>query len=375
MDDFTVQEPVSASPEQAWQTDLTREENTRYYMQISKRNGLMRLRGVLLIAMVLFSVLMGAMFLYEWLVLQYSDWPYIILTGVLLAVSLGIWWLVPVRMKRTAEKAYDEAIACGYSYAGVVRIKSDSIEKESEQGINTVPLNGYTVFMETPEMMFFSCSGRPAIVLPARYLTPEAATAFRSAADKLPYRNRVFLGRVRPQGIRPVPTETLPSTVLWERSIRYESAEMEAMLRHTVTTRFMRNLPMQALLCVAGTVGLGVEQPHIIEMAGGFLLMFLVITAFTLWMPLRRAKAMAYMANTDARTASVKITDRGVWVSHPNSGFVLLPWNVVEHVVDRDTYVDITRKTQSIRIPKRCIEDFAAFDAMISDVWKKTNSK
>ncbi len=374
MDEFTVHEPAAAL-DPAWPIDLTKEDNTRYYMQVSKKTGVLRLRGVLLVAMLLFTAGMAALFIYEWVALGLVDWLSIGLSVALLAASLGIWWIVPVRMRRMAERAYDEAVESGYSYAGVVRVKADRIEKESVQGTNTLLLNGRTLFMETPEMMVFTTAGRPAIVLPARYLTDEAATALRAAADKLPYRNRVFLGRVRPGGEIPTPTAVPPHTVLWEREIHYEPSEMEGIYRHAVVTRFTRNLPTQAILCVLCAVSVGLEETTIFKVVGGFLFMFAVTTALSLWLPLRRAKGMAQMADALSRTASVKLTDRGVWVSHANSGFVLLPWRVVDHVIDRDSYVEITRKKQSVRIPKRCIEDIAAFDSMITSVRKTTSSK
>ncbi len=375
MEEFNVQEPVTETLDPSWQTDLSRDEYSRYYSVFAKLTGPLRLSRVLLVVALLFAVAMGAILVYEWVALQLVDWLSVGITAVLTVGSLALWWYAPRHVRRTAEKQYDRMIDGGYSFAGSVRVRGDRVEKENAQGRTVLPLSARTLFIETPEMMVFYMAGRPAIVLPARYLTAEAATALRQAADKLPYRNRRFLGRVQPQGETPVSIALPPQTTLWESDIRYEPQEMEGLLRFNVMTNYVRRLPLQAVLCMLCAVGIGLDNVDIVKVIGSFLVLFALLTLFNLVMPLRRTKMMAQMAEAAARTVSIKLTDRGVWLSSPNSGFVVLPWGVIEHIINRDTFVEITYKVQSIRIPKRYIEDFSAFDALISTHWKKTDSK
>ena len=236
-------------------------------------------------------------------------------------------------------------------------------------------LNGGTLFIENPEMMVFLTANRRSIVIPARYLTAESASVIRAAADKLPYRNRRFLGRVVPQGQTPDVACPPEDTVLWEQTVRYEPEELADLIRHNVTQNYMKRLPFFSVTSVMFGVAVGWNGDSILPCIGFFLLFFGLTTLFNLVMPRSRARLIAAQADIAGRTVAIKLTDRGVWMTDPNKGFAVLPWSVIEHVVDRDTFVEISRGPQSIRIPKRYIDNLSAFDTLISTYWKKTNSK
>ncbi len=359
-----------------WAIDLTREEYIRYYTLFSKISGPLRMQTVQLVLSVLFAVILAAFCVVDFVQTGSVDWIFALVGGGLLIASFGLWWYAPRHVRKVAAKAYDETLAGGYCYAGTLRVRDDRVEKENDQGIHTVHLNAGTLFIENPEMMVFLTANRRSIVIPARYLTAESARVIREAADKLPYRNRRFLGRVEPKGETPSPACPPADVVLWEKMVRYEPDELADLIRYNATQMYTKRLPLHSIASVLFGTALGWDGgENILPCIGWFLFFFALTALMNLVLPRRRANAIAAQADIAARTVSIKLTDRGVWMTDPNKGFAVLPWHVIEHVVDRETFVEITRGAQSIRIPKRVIDDFSAFDTLICTYWKKTKSR
>ncbi len=377
MDEFQISPPAEEIPAvNEWAIDLSREEYIRYYTLFSKLSGPLRMQTVQLIISLVFATILAAFCVIDFMQTGAVDWLFAGLGGVLLLASLFLWWYAPHHVRRAAAKVYDDTLAGGYCYAGTLRVRDDRVEKENAQGIHTIHLNGGTLFIENPEMMVFLTANRRSIVIPARYLTAEAASVIRAAADKLPYRNRRFLGRVEPKGETPARACPPEDTVLWEKTVRYEPEELADLIRHNVTQNYMKRLPFFSVTSVLFGVAVGWDGGEdILPCIGFFLLFFGLTTVFNLLMPRSRAKMIAAQADTAGRSVEIKLTERGVWMIDPNRGFAVLPWRVIEHVVDRDTFVEITRGPQTIRIPKRYIDDLSAFDTLISTHWKKTKSK
>lgn len=359
-----------------WAIDLTREEYIRYYTLFSKISGPLRMQTVQLVLSVLFAVILAAFCVVDFVQTGSLDWIFALVGGGLLIASFGLWWYAPHHVRKVAAKAYDETLAGGYCYAGTLRVRDDRVEKENDQGIHTIHLNAGTLFIENPEMMVFLTANRRSIVIPARYLTAESARVIREAADKLPYRNRRFLGRVEPKGETPSLACPPEDVVLWEKMVRYEPNELADLIRYNATQMYMKRLPLHSIASVLFGTALGWDGgENILPCIGWFLFFFALTALMNLVLPRRRANAIAAQADIAARTVSIKLTDRGVWMTDPNKGFAVLPWHVIEHVVDRDTFVEISRGGQSIRIPKRYIDDLSAFDTLICTYWKKTKSR
>ena len=104
--------------------DLTREEYIAFQQLMDKFAGLGRGRWGRAVIMVLFSLSLIALAMYELVHGGEMDW----LTGItgllLLVFSLLSPALEPVLLKRKAGRMYDESIAGGYSYYGTVRLLS-----------------------------------------------------------------------------------------------------------------------------------------------------------------------------------------------------------------------------------------------------------
>ena len=378
MEDFQNTQPAEQStvPVNEWDIDLSREEYIRYYTLFSKLSGPLRLQTVQLVISVVFALVLAVFCVIDFAQTGGVDWLFAVIGGVLTVASFGLWWYAPRHVRRAAGKAYDETLAGGYCYCGTLRVRDDRVEKENLQGIHTIHLNAGTMFIENPEMMVFLTANRRSIVIPARYLTAEAASAVRAAADKLPYRNRRFLGRVVPMGEIPAAACPPEDTVLWEQTIRYEPDELADLIRNNVLQNFVKRLPFHSVMSALFGFGLGWgDGSNILPCIGWFLGFFALTVLTNLVLPRRRANMIAAQADVAGRTVTVKLTDRGVWMTDPNKGFAVLPWHVIDHVIDRDTFVEITRGGQSIRIPKRYIDDFTVFDTLICTQWKKIKSK
>lgn len=378
MDEFQTTQPAEQTnvPTNEWAIDLTREEYIRYYTLFSKISGPLRMQTVQLVLSIVFAAVVAAFCVIDFMQTGGIDWVFALVGGVLMLASFGLWLYAPRHVRRVAAKAYDETLAGGYCYAGILRVRDDRIEKENIQGIHTVHLGVGTLFIENPEMMVFLTANRRSIVIPARYLTAEAASVIRAAADKLPYRNRRFLGRVVPKGEIPSPACPPEDIVLWEKTVRYEPDELADLIRYNATQHYMKRLPLHSITSVLFGTALGWNDGENLLPCIGWFLFFFAMTALTnLVLPRRRASMLAAQADIAGRTVTVKLTDRGVWMTDPNKGFAVIPWTAIEHVVDRDTFVEITRGGQSIRIPKRYIDDLSAFDTLICTYWKKTKSK
>ncbi len=378
MEEFHTAPPVEETTpvQNEWAIDLTREEYIRFYTLFNKLSGPLRLQNVQLIASVVFAVIVAGFCVYDFMQTGTVDWLFVLIGLALMLASFGLWWYAPRHVRRAAAKMYDEAVNGGYCYAGTLRVRDDRVEKENAQGIHTIHMDAMTLFVENPEMMVFITTNRRSIVIPARYLTAEAASVIRAAADKLPYRNRRFMGRVVPLGEIPPAACPPEDTVLWEKSIRYETEELADIIRNNVTQNYMKRLPFHSVMSVLFAVALGWDGSTNLLPCIGWFLLFFVLTALTNWvLPRRRAVQVAAQADINGRTVTVKLTSRGVWTTDPNKGFAVVPWSVIEHVIDRDTFVEITRGVMSIRIPKRYIDDFSAFDTLVCTCWKKTKSK
>ena len=133
--------------------DLTREEYIAFQQLMDKFAGLGRGRWGRAVIMVLFSLSLIALALYELVRGGEMDWLSGITGLLLLVFSLLSPALEPVLLKRKAGRMYDESITGGYSYYGTVRLLSDRIEKEGVELTASIPLNGTAFFVESRDML------------------------------------------------------------------------------------------------------------------------------------------------------------------------------------------------------------------------------
>lgn len=348
--------------------DLTREEYIGYHLLLTRISSPVSMRAV----QVLLSLLCGAALLltgiYSWLAREAVEWDILALSAAVLVLTVISRIAAPARMKKRAGALYDESIDSGYSYYGYLQVYPDRIEKVGKEFTTTIPVQEDTLFVESPEYMVWINREQRAIVLPARCMTAQAAADVRRAADRLPARNRRFFGRLAAQGQPAQPPQEIAYTVLWEQTLEYTPEEYRAQMRYMATQRYRRRLPMLGIISAAMGLLLGWSDTAIWPCVPWFLAIFAVLTLLNWGIPLRRYAAAADALPRQARQLWVSFSDRGMRMRQ-DTRYATIPWRAFNHIIDRGDYVELLRREQSVRIPKRCIDDLPAFDAMITHYW------
>ena len=227
-----------------WPVDLTREEFLGYQKLLGRSTGFMQGKTLQIVLSTVLCVYLLVLFGY--LAIRRQEYDFLLLAAAVVtaAVDLVFWFVLPARRRKAAIALYDENVAAGYSYYGMLQVFPDRVEKAGDEMTTAIPTTPDSLFIESPEYMVWLNREQRAIVLPARCMTAEAAAAVRAAADRLPPRNRRFFGRLQPRGEQPLPPEKVPLTVLWEQTIDYTGEEYTALLRSTTVNNYRRQLPM-----------------------------------------------------------------------------------------------------------------------------------
>lgn len=349
--------------------NLTQEDFIAFQRLMDKFAGMGRGRWGRAVIMVLFSLSLIALAMYDLVRGGEMDWLTGIMGMLLLLFSLLIPVLETVLLKRRAARMYNESIDAGYSYYGTVRLFADRIEKEGMEMTVSIPLNATAFFIESSDMMVWGSDRTRTIVLPARYLTPEFAAAVRQAADRLPMQNRRFFGRLQPQSQPAAPANTERPAVLWEQTVCYTLEELQKLLRDTMVQNFSRRLPLFGVLSALTGLALGWNDETIWPCVAYFLAALFLLTLLNLLMPLWRLPRHEEQVPPAARQMQFTLTDRGLKLRSERQ-VECVSWGSIAHVIDRGTYVEFLWHQHFARIPKRSIADFPAFDRLIEEYWK-----
>ncbi len=350
--------------------NMTREEFVAFSLLQAKVNGILRRRkGMMVLSLCLFA-LMVMLVVWTYLETRTLDIPALVATPIMLIPILFSYGIVPSVLKKRAEKSYDERQA---QYAdemyGILTVYPDRVEKVGSFSTARIPFNGHSLFVEREDMLVFLNRFSPALVLPARCTTPEMAAVIRKAADKLPVTNRMFISRFRPQGA-PVcpPPEREQEEVLWEQMVVYTPEESYRATRPIFVQRFWKLSPMLAILCLLGAYLLGWDgSGNVIPCILYFLVCLVAQTLFVLVLPLNRVKKMAPMQETKDMTFYLRITEKLLYFRTAASGEMGIFWKDIRHVYDKDDMVEIQYGSGGMLfIPKRFIQDFAAFSEIIN---------
>ena len=358
---------------QEWAVDLRREEFAHSQWVLSRFAGPMRPRGFMLgISLVLAAALFG-MLIVDYVEGYPLDWLTLLMGVALLGLTLFFWLAAPVLIKRRAGKQYDRAAACGQTYYGFLRVYGDRVEKVGDTATAVIPLDGTTLFVEDKDTMTFLGNRGWALVLPARCMTQEMATAVRQAADRLPVRNRRFIARLQPKGQPVTPVAAPDAPALWEASLHYTAEEYVAVTREIIRRRYWQMAPGLTVFAVMGGAVTGWDGRSILPCVIWFLVWFGVLTVLNLVLPLSRVKRQAPFLEPYALSLQVRLDRLGAHVTQQHGARAGIPWTDVRHVYDKGDMVEICDKQQSIYIPKRCIEDIDAFDGLITRCREQQN--
>ena len=361
---------VEEQPASKWYVDLNKEEFVAFHMLTARYFGPLRQRIPTLVVSALSFLMLAGYAAFEWATKNFVGSPDpVLLVGALLVLipSLLVCGYVPYRLRRTAAKQYDRSVDAGMDYCGQLIVYPDCIEKVGHATTGHVRLDERTLFIETAEMMVISVIGSPAIVLPARCMTDEMATAVRDAMNRVPARNRRFVARLQCRGEAvPAPTPKAKPEELWVTTFTYTPDEYATVLRGIIQQHFWRLSPLLAVVAVMGAFAFGYNGESLMPCIGYFLAFMAVLILVNLVLPLRRVKRQAASLSAHDLTLQVRLDTMAVRTKLPKGAENWVLWCDVDHVYEREDFVEIVHnKRSSLFIPKRCIDDLGALDAAI----------
>lgn len=363
----TPQSEENSAPK--WYVDLNKEEFVAFRMLSARLVGPLRLRKFSLVAAIGCCLLLGGFAVYEWLKGWVSYPDPVLMVGALLTLipAVILCGYIPYRLRRDAEQQYDRSVEAGMDYYGELTVYPDCIEKAGAAVTAHIRIDERMLFIETEDMMAVMTANSPAIVLPARCLTPEMAAAVRGAAERIPVQNRRFEGRVQPQGQPPVkPAPKAKPEELWVSTFTYTAEEYAVVLKGIIQQHFWRMSPLLAAVAMMGSLTFGYDGESLLPCILYFVVFMAVLIGINLALPLRRVKPQTEALSAHDLTVQVRIDTMALRMKLPKGAQSWVLWCDVDHVYERDDFVEIVHnKKSSLFIPKRCIEDLDAFDAVI----------
>ncbi len=360
-------EETKATQPTGYNVDLTCEEYVRSQMLLTRLPMPIPLRTLQLIFTAMALVMVAGIVALAKLHMQ-PDWSLLLMTVISVCICLLYWLVLPHRVKTRAEKLFEDSVTDEYSYFGTVYVYPDRVVKVGNSATTTLTVDATLLFVESEDCMVWIKRGQPMLILPARCMTAEAATAMRTLADRLPARNRRFFGRLQPQNQPPAKPETADPTVLWEKTMVYTAEEYTSLLKYTLLTAYRQRVAVFSVISAVAALLIGSIEERIWVCIPCFLLFFGLLTWKNLLLNWRRIPRAVAATTDEARCVTVALTDRGVQIEQADKK-TTLPWGSIPHIINREDYVEILREPQSFRIPKRVIEDFAAFDRIITQYW------
>lgn len=350
--------------------DLNREEFVAFRMLTGRLFGPLRQKIPTLVVSILCCLMLGGYAVFEWWSKNWYGYPDpVLVVGALLVLvpAVIVCGYMPWKMKHDAGKQYDRSVQAGMDFCGELTVYPDCIEKAGQTVTVSIRIDERMLFIETPDMMVITAAGSPAIVLPARCLTEATAHMVRQAVERLPIRNRRFIGRVQPKGeVVPPPKPVQKPEELWVSTFTYTAEEYATVLRGIIQQHFWKMAPLLAVVSVLGALAFGYDGVSLIPCIGYFVVFMAVLIVFNLLLPLHRTKSQTQNLSAHDLTMQVRLDTMALRVKLPRGGENWVLWCDVDHVYEREDFVEIVHnKNASLYIPKRVIEDLPALDGVI----------
>lgn len=353
----------------AFPADLNREEYIDFNITVSQISGLLRFRKGQIILFSVLAAVSVVMMIFD-IVMAGSLDPVLVLLVIFLIAAAGILFIgIPRYVRSSAEKAYDQSLLNRYSYYGEVRVYPDRVEK---RGKNTVVIRfaENAVYMENRRMMVLLAPGTPAIVLPARCMTPAAAEGMRRAVlPGIPMPRQKLLDRMEPLAEVPLPPphEAVEpeETELFAVDVEYTKEEFVKIVTDTALRAFMKMLPVYSGMSVLAGLMFGLMNGLPFGIAS-FLLMIGLFFALNVLMARGKAVRNYTLMPDSGKRLRVSFSDRGLTVKSERPGESMrFVWKAVERAVERPESVEFYTATSFLRIPKRCIPQFDQLKALV----------
>ena len=364
----TAEKPV---PErEPWYIDLNKDEFVAFRLLMARLMGPLRQRIPTLVVSLFCFVMLAGYAVFEWL----AGWvvspdPVLLVGAALVLIPTPVFaFYLPYRIRRMAEKQYDRSVESGMDFFGELVVYPDRIEKAGPVLTTGIRIDERLTFIETPDLMlFYSPQSPAAIVIPARCATDEMACAVREAMLPLPPYRRRFLGRIQPKGepVTPPPPKAKPEE-LWVATFTYTAEEYTAMLKTIIQQHFWRMAPLLAVTSMMGALAFGYDGESLVPCIGYFVAFMALLILVNLVLPLSRIKRQVESLSAHDTTVQVRMDTMALHLKLPKGAQNMVLWCDVDHVYEREDSVEIVHnKHASLYIPKRCIDDLDALDAVI----------
>ena len=350
--------------------DLTREEFIAFRMLTARLFGPLRQRIPTLVVSILCCLMLSGYAVFEWWGLNFVGYPDpVLVVGAVLTLvpALIVCGYMPWKLKHDAGKQYDRSVQAGMDFCGELTVYPDCIEKAGQTVTASIRVDERMLFIETADMMVVTAVGSPAIVLPARCLTEGMADTVRQAMDRIPLRNRKFIARIQPKGeVVPAPKVVVKPEELWVNTFTYTAEEYATVLRGLIQQHFWKMAPVLAAVSMMGALAFGYDGKSLVPCIGYFVAFIALLMLFNLFLPLRRAKVQSANLSAHDLTMQVRMDTMALRVKLPKGGENWVLWCDVDHVYEREDFVEIVHnKKSSLYIPKRVIDDLPALDAVL----------
>ncbi len=297
--------------------------------------------------------------------------PVVVVSFLVFAVLLGFWIFLPKLIEnRRFAKGYEDAVAGGQVFDGMVTVNTDGITKVTESGSVILSFDRDLLFIERQEMLIFVNRFGQGIVLPARCLTKEDAAAVRFIAQRyINPRFYVSKGRLQPTATARLELmSATPPAVLYTFAMQYEEKERKALLKTVIKRDIFRSAPLYFLFCFLLSASAGLDNGFTAATVTFWVAvaLFAVLKAL-FWVP--RYKR----TDRDNGVLTVTLNEHAVVVEKKTETVpqkVILQWRDIAHAVEGEDAVEIYNKRQYVYIPKRCVGDMDFLRSIVNDKMK-----
>jgi len=347
--------------------DLTKEEYIDYYMTVARMFGTLKMQKPSMILFAVYAVITIVFTVMVYVQDGVLDWLMLAVLGVTLVSAALTYFLLPARIRRKAAMLYDAGNTNGYYGELIVnRLEITKLVSADEQV--TVPLDDKAMFIETDKFIaLFTAGSQKAIILPPRCVTPALASAVREAVFAEGSRiHRRVMSRMPAAATATIEARELPAAprTLYTCEVTFEPDEIKAQIKDTGTKQYVDSLP--TVVVFAMLVG------SMMAMIGESILWFfiaalaVVIGMLLLSMLSSSAKAKQASMQGDNIRMRFELTERGVVITSRGADRkVFMQWNSLKYVTAFPEYVEFSGLDQIVRIPKRHIDDFEEFSAVV----------
>lgn len=344
---------------------LSREEYVRSQQLLSRVSGNgSRNRWLSLVTAVMFILLLGVSIKVE----GAADLSMTILTVLIVAIELALFFTWPHLLRRNSEEAYDQTRYTGYSFDGTIRLTASGISKITAAGETTIRFSE-GMYVEAEDMMIFCGTNARSIIVPARCVTPLQAEITRQTAlqgvmaTRRRLLNKMVSTRTEPFVIKYA--EVAEEEAAFTIAVEYTEKEFSAMFTDGAFHSIGQTLPMKSLWAICLAMITTMWYPHaalpVFVLFMGLLILWPMIMA-----PSKARRAVSATEGQALRMtviftdSFVKLQGRGETAKH-----LSIPWEDITRGIERPQRIDLYAGRKLISIPKRCVEDVDALREFI----------